>query len=143
MRDDDRLSRRRVQKVPRHPEVDQENASALEPNNQILAAPLDCLDALAGELGRDLGRFLGSRQPRIFDLDVLEAASDEHGLEPAANRLDLGQLVHRPSLAMSRRGYALAGVETTSSRIGRACGCSPPMSYAARTSRTAAAADAS
>src|SRR3954469_8895543 len=143
MRDVDGLSRRRVQEVPRHAEVDQENAPALESNNQILAAPLERFDALADELRRDRGRVLRPRQPRVFDLDVLEAASDEHRLEPAANRLDLGQLGHRPSVAMSRRGYALAGVETTSSRIGRACGCSPPMSYAARTSRTAAAADAS
>src|SRR3954470_1053706 len=104
----DGLSRRRVQKVPRHPEVDQENATALEPNNQILAAPLDRFDALADELGGDLGRVLRPRQSRVFDLHVLEAASDEHWLEPAANRLDLGQLGHRPSLAMPRRGYAVA-----------------------------------
>src|SRR3954454_11924251 len=108
MRDVDGLSRRRVQEVSRHPEVDQENATALEPNNQILAAPFERSDALADELGRDLGRVLGPRQPRVFDLDVLEAPSDEHRLEPAANRLDLGQLGHQASLAMSRRGYAPA-----------------------------------
>ena len=81
--------------------MDQENATALEPNNQILAAPLERRDALARELGRHLGRILRTRQPRVVDLDVLEAASDEHRLEPAANRLDLGQLGHRSSLAMS------------------------------------------
>src|SRR5215208_8128194 len=108
MRDIDGRSRRRVQKVPRHPEVDQENATALEPNNQILAAPLERFDALADELGRDLGRVLWPRQPRVFDLDVLEAASDEHRLEPAANRLDLGQLGHRPSLAMAGWDYSTA-----------------------------------
>ena len=103
MRDIDGLSRRRVQKVPRHAEVDQENATALEPNNQVLAAPLERLDALADELGRDLGRILWPRQPRVFDLDVLEAPSVEHRLEPAPNRLDLGQLGHRPSLATAER----------------------------------------
>ena len=97
MRDVAGLSRRRVQEVPRHPEVDQENATALEPDDQILAAPLERRDALARELGRHLGRILGPRQPRVFDLDVLEAAADEHRLEPAANRLDLGQLGHRPA----------------------------------------------
>src|SRR5215217_509799 len=119
MRDIDGRSRRRVQKVPRHPEVDQENATALEPNNQILAAPLERFDALADELGRDVGRVLWPRQPLVFDLDVLEAA---------ANRLDLGQLGHRRSLAMAGWGYATAADERTSSRIGRASGCSAPMS---------------
>ena len=55
-----RPSRWRVQKRPRHPEVNQENTTALEPNNQILAAPLQGCDALAGELGRHLGRIFGS-----------------------------------------------------------------------------------
>jgi hypothetical protein len=36
-----------VDQAPRHPEVNQENASALEPNNYILAAPLDRFDTLA------------------------------------------------------------------------------------------------
>jgi hypothetical protein len=78
-----------VQKCPRHPEVNQENTTALEPNNQILAASLERRDTLAGELGRHLGRIFGSRQARVFDVDVLEPAADEHRLEAAADRLDL------------------------------------------------------
>jgi hypothetical protein len=101
MRDVDWLPTRRVQEVPRHSEVDQENATALEPNNQILAAPVQRDDALACELGRHLGRILGPRQPRVFDLDAPEPAADEHRLEAPAHCLDLGQLGHRASLAMS------------------------------------------
>ena len=79
-----------MQHVARHPEVNQENTPTLEPNNQILAAPFDGRDTLADEFGRHLDRVLGPRQPRVADLDVLEAPTDEHGLEPAADRLDLG-----------------------------------------------------
>jgi hypothetical protein len=81
--------------------VNQENPTALEPNNQILAATVQRSDALAGELGRHLGRILGARQAWVGDVDVLEAAPDEHRLETAPDRLDLGQLGHRPSLAMT------------------------------------------
>ena len=43
-----------VPQAPRHPEVNQQNPTALEPDNQILAAPLDGGDTLTLELGRDL-----------------------------------------------------------------------------------------
>src|SRR5580765_355491 len=143
MRDVGRPSRRRVQKRPRHPEVNQEHPTAFEPDNQILAATLERLDTLAGELGRHLGRVVGTRQPGIVDLDVLEAAPDEHRLEPASDRLDLGQLGHVSSLVMARRGYADVTDDSSSSRIERCAGCSSPSSYAASTARTASAADAS
>src|SRR6266571_1160613 len=92
-------SARRVLKAPRHPEVNQENPTALESNNQILATAFQRVDALAYELGSHLGGLFRPRQPRIEDLDVLEPAADEHRLELASNRLDLGQLGHAPSLA--------------------------------------------
>src|SRR5829696_6644762 len=39
---------------PRHAEVDQEHTTGFEPNNQILAAPLEGCDGLSLELCRDL-----------------------------------------------------------------------------------------
>jgi hypothetical protein len=84
-----------VQNVPRHPEVDQESPTGLEPNNQILAAAIDGRDALALQLGRDLNPVERARQPRIEDLDALEGAAQEHRLEPATDRLDLRKLGHR------------------------------------------------
>jgi len=83
-----------VAEAPRHPEVDQENATALEPDNQILAAAGDRCDALACELRRHLGRLVGPDEPRIGNLDVLERPPDEGGLELATDALDLGQLRH-------------------------------------------------
>ena len=87
---------------PRHPEVDQEHATSLEPDNQILAPPIDGCDALALQLGGDLERLDRPRDPRIADLDPVEAPADEHRLELSPNRLDLGELRHARSLA--RRG---------------------------------------
>ena len=84
--------------------MDQENTTALEPNNQILAAPLDGRDPLTLQLGRHLGRLVWAHEARVVDAHPLEAPPDERRLEPAANRLDLGQLGHRPSLAMSGAG---------------------------------------
>jgi hypothetical protein len=84
-----------VQNVPRHPEVDQESPTSLEPNNQILAAAIDGRDALALQLGRDLNPVEWARQPRIEDLDALEGAAQEHRLEPATDGLDFWKLRHR------------------------------------------------
>jgi hypothetical protein len=78
--------------------VNQENATGLEPKNQILAAPADARDALAMELRRDGDRVERTRQPRVRDLDAFEAPAGHDGLQPGANRLDLGQLGHgRPA----------------------------------------------
>jgi hypothetical protein len=87
-----------VQHVPRHPEVDQESSTSLEPDNQILAAAIDGCDALALQLGRDLDWVEGARQPRIGDLDALEGSAHEPRLEPAADGLDLRKLRHRTSV---------------------------------------------
>src|SRR4051794_41233416 len=96
----------RVQDVPRHPEVDQEHAPAFEPKNQILPATIDALDALSLELGRHLGWIVGTREPRVGDVDALEPATGEVRLEPTTNRLDFGQLRHAPSVAARRPGPA-------------------------------------
>ena len=55
--------RRSNQKAPRHPEVNQENETSLEPDNQILAAALDGGDALALELEQPPGEVDRPRQP--------------------------------------------------------------------------------
>ena len=91
---------RRVQEAPRHPEVDQENPTALEPNNQILAATLDRCDALAFQLGRHLGRLVRTHEARIVDAHLLEAPTDERRLELPADALDLRQLRHAASVVV-------------------------------------------
>ena len=53
----------RVHEVSRHPEVNQENQTALEPNNQILAAPVDRGHAFAFELCSHLCRIDWACQP--------------------------------------------------------------------------------
>jgi hypothetical protein len=69
--------------------MDQEVPPALELDNQILAATPQPSDSLSLELARDdLGR-LGSREPRIDDLDALEPPTHEARLQMPANRLDL------------------------------------------------------
>ena len=83
-----------VAQASRHPEVNEQSPVRFEPNNQILAATLDRRDPLALELGRHLGRLVGTHESRIVDLDPLEAAPLEHGREARPDGLDLGQLGH-------------------------------------------------
>jgi hypothetical protein len=83
--------------------VNQENPTSLEPNNQILAAPLQGGDLLTFELCGDLARILGPRQAGVGDLDPIEGSADEVRLEPGADRLDLWQLGHAASVATRRR----------------------------------------
>jgi hypothetical protein len=82
--------------------VNQERPSRTKPNNQILAPPLDGRDDLALELGRHLVGIEGARQPRVGDFDAIEPPAHEFRLEARANRLDLGELGHRASLALGR-----------------------------------------
>jgi hypothetical protein len=70
--------------------VNQEATTAFEPNNQILAAPLERRDALALQLGRDRPGIERPGQAGVGDLDAVEAAADEGRFEAEANRLDLG-----------------------------------------------------
>src|SRR5690348_1041983 len=88
---------------PRHPEVDQESATGFESDNQILAATVERLDALAGELGRHLGRLVRTHEPRVADLDVLEATPLEDRRDAAAHGLDLGELGHALTLVAHGR----------------------------------------
>jgi len=79
--------------------VNQEHAIGFEPDNQILAAPLDGRNGLSLQLRRDLAWLDWPRHAMIEDLDTLEPPADEDGLEANSNRLDLGQLGHVASLA--------------------------------------------
>jgi hypothetical protein len=91
-----------MSEAPRHPEVNQENTTTFEPNNQILAAPIDRDDALPLELRRHRLRLERAHEPRIEDLDTFEPAADERRLESCPDRLDLRQLGH--GLRRRRRG---------------------------------------
>jgi len=95
-----------VSKATRHSEVNQEYTTALESNNQILPATIDGVDALALELGRDDVWVERPCQPRILDVDALEAAADEGGLETGTDGLDLRKLGHGSSLAASFGGMS-------------------------------------
>jgi hypothetical protein len=70
--------------------MDEEVPPALEFDNQILAATAEGADALALQLGRDDRGRLGSREPGVGYLDVLEPTAHEGRLETAADRFDFG-----------------------------------------------------
>ena len=74
--------------------MDQERATGGEADDQVLAAPVDALDPLASQLGRDLERILGPCQAHIRDLDVLERPPFERGRDRPPDGLDLGELRH-------------------------------------------------
>jgi hypothetical protein len=78
-----------VQESPRHPEVNEQRTTATKPHNQILAAPLEGLDALAFEPGDYIVGRKRARQPRIEHADSREPAPDEQRLEASSDRLDL------------------------------------------------------
>jgi hypothetical protein len=126
-----------VSQCPRHPEVDQEHPTSLEPNNQILAPAFDGPDELTLELCGDLRRLDRARDAGVEDLDPLEPSPDEHRLEASAYGLDLWELRHAASVAALRPQARVSRMTLLGS------GASSPSSYAASTSATAAAADAS
>ena len=112
----------------RHAEVHEEPEAALEPEQQVLPAPLDGDDAIALELLRDLEEIVRPSQARIEDLHARERPTFQARRELRPDGLDLGEFWH----------YA-----TTSSRIPCTGGASSPISYAAATASTARAADSS
>jgi len=83
-------SSRRMPKASRHPQVNQQSASGLEPNDQILAATLERSHLLAFELGGDSDGLERTHEARIVDLDAVEPPPDEVRLELSSSRLDLG-----------------------------------------------------
>jgi hypothetical protein len=78
-----------VNEIPSHPEVNQENETAFEPNNQILAAAFQSGHTLPRQLGSHLCRIDGTRQARIGDRDLFEPAANQPRLERRPNGLDL------------------------------------------------------
>src|SRR5918992_4323647 len=121
MRIDRQRSRLGVTQVSRHPEVNQESATGLEPNNQILAAAFQGTDAFALELCGHRSRLEWSDETMVVDLDSFEATPYEMRFQLEANCLHLGQLGHQAIV---------------SSTIGVGAGASDPIRYAASTSAT-------
>jgi hypothetical protein len=70
--------------------VNQENQTAFEPDNQILPAPIYRRHAFAHELRSHLCRIEWTSQPGVEDLDSVEPATDQLGLEARPHGLDLG-----------------------------------------------------
>ena len=70
---------RLVQERAGHAQVDEKRAARVEADDQILAAPIDRVDALADELGGNLERIERSRQPRIVDLDLISVRPSSAG----------------------------------------------------------------
>ena len=88
-----------VQQRARHPEVNQESPSRLEPNDQVLAATIDDRDGLTVELTRDLVRVERTREPRVENANVLESPPLQDRRERPPDRLYLGQLRHARTVA--------------------------------------------
>lgn len=80
----------RVQQLTRHAEVNQENATTLESNNQILAAAIERGDSFSLELGGDPRWVERPGETWIGDRNAFEATSDELWLEALADDLDFG-----------------------------------------------------
>jgi hypothetical protein len=70
--------------------VNQENATAFEPNNYILATAIESHHAFAFELRRGLGGVKRPGQTRIGDLDAFEPAAQQERFEAPSDGLDLG-----------------------------------------------------
>src|SRR5690348_2085348 len=87
-----------VAQAPRHSEVYEQNTTGFESNNYIFATALYSSDALPGELGRHLGRLVGTNEPMVRDLDRVEPTPGEDRRKLGANRLDLGKLGHAGSV---------------------------------------------
>jgi hypothetical protein len=74
--------------------LDEQNLSACEPDDQVLAPPIDCVDAFAGQLRCDPRRLVRPRQTRIVDPRRRDPPPLETGREPPSLGLDLGKLRH-------------------------------------------------
>ena len=100
-----------VPQASRHPEVDQENTTRFEPNNQILAATVDRLDAFVDQFGGDELRRERSNESGIADSRSRDSSALEHGRDPRTNGLYLGQFGHPPSVAtpVLVTGYTCGG----------------------------------
>ena len=86
----------------RHAEVQDQRLAAVEVGEQVLRAPPERRDPAAGEpLGQP--RREGPAQVGAADLGARDDAPGKHGLEAAADRLDLRQFRHAPPPAVRLR----------------------------------------
>src|SRR2546428_10998216 len=83
-----------VAQASRHPEVNQESTTRLEPDNQILASALQRADAFALELGGDRLRLERPDEARAVDLDAIQCPPNQARLPHETDPLDPGQLRH-------------------------------------------------
>src|SRR4051794_5741296 len=115
----------RMTQAAGHPQVNQQHALRLEAHDQVLPATFERDDPLPLELGCHRQGLERTHEPRVVDVDALEAATDDVRLEREPNRLDLRKLGHQLIV---------------SSTIGRSAGALSPIAYAASTSSQARAA---
>src|SRR5256885_2342481 len=94
----------RVAQASRHSEVNQESPVRFESNNQILAAPLECADPLALELGCHGLWLERPDQTCVLDLDPIEATPDQPWFELETDRLNFRQLGHLQAIVSSTIG---------------------------------------
>ena len=105
----------RLRKAAGHAQVDDERESALEADDEVLAAPLDGRDTLSGQLRLHLGGIQRHRQPVVVDAHARDRAPEQARLEPSPVRLHLGQLRHRAVPGRTpdrRRGRGCSVVRT-------------------------------
>ena len=88
------VRRRLVPKPAGHPQMDEKRVPARETNDDVLAPPLDRVDAIAGEHGRNGSGILGARQTRVVDARGENPPPHNRVGEPPALGLDLRQLRH-------------------------------------------------
>jgi hypothetical protein len=93
--------------------VDEERKAALEPQDEVLPAPLDRDDAVSLELLGDLEQVDRPRQPRVEDLDAHERAPGEPRRELGADGLDLRKLGHLDILSTA---HTIRGMPTITIR---------------------------
>jgi hypothetical protein len=74
--------------------VNQQDETAVEPDNYILATSIDRRNAFALELSGDGTGIEGAREPLVEDLDRSEHFASEDRRQLDSDRLDLGQLGH-------------------------------------------------
>ena len=70
--------------------MNQENATAFKPDNQILAAAIERCDPLPLELSGHSGGVERASEARVEDLDALEASTDELRCQPRPDGLHFG-----------------------------------------------------
>ena len=84
------------EQLPGHLEVDRHEGPTGQPDHELLAAASDGLDAAAGEGRPDRVGGVGAQRPRPEAHGVGDGRVEDQAAEVARDRLDLGELRHRP-----------------------------------------------